>query len=103
MKTKKIKVAYSTRYQQSGSQIVPKIQMEGKWLEALGFSISSTIIVEYEEGSIRIRPINEEEMLYSKQTQLEQELHNKKMELNRLQAEYTHLTHVAEEMPHYNK
>ena len=69
MKTKNIKVLYSSRYSQSGGILrtgsgpcctVPKIQMEGKWLEALGFSIGTPLIVEYEEGSIRIRTLTAE-------------------------------------------
>ena len=58
---KKMKVQYSTRARQSkshyfGSRYIetPKIQMEGKWLEALGFHIGDAIQVAYEEGSIHI-------------------------------------------------
>ncbi len=61
MQTKKMKVQYSTRARQSknryfGSEYIetPKIQMEGKWLEALGFHIEDAIQVAYEEGSIHI-------------------------------------------------
>ena len=36
MKTKNIKVQYSSRYQ---SGFAPKIQMEGRWLEKHGFPI----------------------------------------------------------------
>lgn len=61
MQTKKMKVQYSTRARQSkncyfGSSYIetPKIQMEGKWLEALGFHIGDAIQVAYEEGSIHI-------------------------------------------------
>ena len=61
MKSKKIKISYSTRYQKRGIQTVPKIQIEGKWLEELGFSIGSTINVEYDNGSIRIRPLTTKE------------------------------------------
>lgn len=35
--------------------------MEGRWLEKLGFPIGTHLVVEYEEGSIRIRPFTEEE------------------------------------------
>ncbi len=59
MQTKKMKVQYSTRARQSkshyfGSSYIetPKIQMEGKWLEVLGFHIGDAIQVAYEEGSI---------------------------------------------------
>ena len=61
MQTKKMKVQYSSRARQSknhyfGSGYIetPKIQMEGKWLEALGFHIGDAIQVAYEEGSIHI-------------------------------------------------
>ena len=37
--TKTIKVQYSTRYNGRRYSEVPKIQMEGKWLEAIGFSV----------------------------------------------------------------
>ena len=61
-KTKKIKVQYSSRCTSSsymyGSRYTsyPKIQMEGKWLEALGFHVGDQLQVEYEEGCIRITP-----------------------------------------------
>lgn len=62
MKTKKIKVLYSTRSRQGnswfqGSRYIetPKISMEGKWLEALGFHIGDQLQVDYDEGEIRIR------------------------------------------------
>lgn len=62
MKSKQIKVAYSTRARSSSnlwssasSYIeTPKISMEGKWLEALGFHIGDQVKVEYEEGAIHI-------------------------------------------------
>ena len=61
-KTKNIKVQYSSRstggsyYGGSRYTSYPKIQMEGKWLEALGFHVGDMLQVEYEEGSIRISP-----------------------------------------------
>jgi toxic protein SymE len=57
-KTKNIKVQYSSRY--TGSryrrdyQNYPKIQMEGRWLEELGFHIGDSLQVEYEAGAIHI-------------------------------------------------
>ena len=39
MKQKNIKVAYTSRSTGNSYTQVPKIQMEGKWLEELGFSI----------------------------------------------------------------
>ena len=43
MKQKNIKVAYTSRSCGNSYTQVPKIQMEGRWLEELGFSIGSTI------------------------------------------------------------
>ena len=61
MQTKKMEVQYSSHTRQgknhyfgSGYIETPKIQMEGKWLEALGFHIGDAIQVAYEEGSIHI-------------------------------------------------
>lgn len=61
MQTKKMKVQYSSRARQdknhyfSGGYIeTPKIQMEGKWLETLGFHVGDAIQVAYEKGSIHI-------------------------------------------------
>ena len=53
--TKIIKVQYSTRYTDRRYSEVPKIQMEGKWLEAIGFSIGDKILVDYDDGKIIIR------------------------------------------------
>lgn len=62
MQKKKMKVLYSSR-SRSGSYIggnsyttTPKISMEGKWLESLGFNIGDAIEVSFEENSIRISP-----------------------------------------------
>ena len=70
MKSKKIKVAYSTRsrrpvgtFRESAYIDTPKISMEGKWLEALGFHIGDQIQVEYEEGAIHIFTIPRAEPL----------------------------------------
>ena len=63
MKTKKLKVAYSTRWTGSyyrNTVTTPKIQMEGKWLEALGFHIGDMLQVDYEEGAIHIRAVPQE-------------------------------------------
>lgn len=53
--TKTIKVQYSTRYNDKRYSEVPKIQMEGKWLEAIGFSVGDKIRVDYDDGKIIIR------------------------------------------------
>ena len=53
--TKTIKVQYSTRYTGRRYSEVPKIHMEGKWLEAIGFSIGDKLLVDYEKEKIIIR------------------------------------------------
>ena len=62
MNKKHIKVAYTSRLSGGSYTQVPKIQMEGRWLEELGFSSGSTIVVEYGEGSLCIRPMTETEL-----------------------------------------
>lgn len=53
---KKLKVQYSNRRTASfACKTLPKIQMEGKWLAALGFEVGEEIDVSYEKGSILIR------------------------------------------------
>ena len=94
MKSKNMKVAYSTRYPQKGACTVPKIQMEGKWLESLGFFVGSTVIVEYEEGSIRIRPLSEEELVIKEHGELQAQLKHKELRL--MQTSYENLSKVAE-------
>ena len=70
-KTKQIKVQYSSRctyggyYGSSRYTNYPKIQMEGKWLEALGFHIGDQLMVEYEEGSIKISLVPKPEPVLS--------------------------------------
>ena len=68
-KTKQIKVQYSSRctyggyYGSSRYTNYPKIQIEGKWLEALGFHIGDQLMVEYEEGSIKISLVPKPELV----------------------------------------
>lgn len=69
MKTKLIKVLYSSKAR-SGSYMggssytcTPKISMEGKWLEALGFHIGDPIEVSYEDNCIRIVPAPQPSMV----------------------------------------
>lgn len=85
MKHKNIKVAYTSRSSGGSYTQVPKIQMEGRWLEELGFSIGSTIVVEYDEGSIRIRPMTEEELADCRREQLKKELAAKSASIRKLQ------------------
>ena len=83
MKQKNIKVAYTSRSCGNSYTQVPKIQMEGKWLEELGFSIGSTIVVEYDDGSIRIRQMTEEELADRRKAELEKELAAKSAAIRR--------------------
>lgn len=85
MKTKTIKVIYSTR-QSRNNQPLPKIQIEGNWLEALGFHVGNPLQVEYEEGSIHIRTLTEEELNAKKQQELQAELKNKTIELKNIKS-----------------
>lgn len=63
MKSKLIKVISSSRiiypknrfYDDTKYIRTPKIQIEGNWLESLGFHIGDRLQVDYEEGSIHIR------------------------------------------------
>jgi len=96
MKSKNMKVVYTTRFQKKGTSTVPKIQIEGKWLEELGFAAGATIKVEYDKDSIRIRPLTEKELISHNQQLLNDEIRRKTAELNLLGKEYEHLCKVAE-------
>lgn len=107
METKKIKVAYTSRYTKASMNqygesytAVPKIQMEGKWLEELGFSIGTRLVIEYAEGSIYIRPMTENELALEEQQKQQKEIRRKKTELRKLERlladGYEDLSRVAE-------
>ncbi len=102
MKTKNIKVAYSSRYSGSSISTVPKLQLEGKWLAELGFDIGSTVAVEYEEGSVRIRVLTAEEQEEKSRTSAEAELKRRRSEIRRLQREIDRLPRVAEPAAGYH-
>ena len=84
MKQKNIKVAYTSRCTGGSYTQVPKIQMEGRWLEELGFSIGSTVVVEYDESSIRIRRMTEEKLADRRRETLEKELAAKSAAIRKL-------------------
>lgn len=106
MKQKNIKVAYTSRSCGNSYTQVPKIQMEGKWLEELGFSIGSTIVVEYDDGSIRIRQMTEEELADRRKAELEKELAAKSAAIRRLRRDIhedsRRFSRVAEPVPGYS-
>lgn len=109
MKSKTMKVLYSSRpridrnapYYSSTSYIkTPKISMEGKWLEALGFHIGDPIKVEYDEDGIHIRPLTAEERAAKEQKEMEAEVRRKIVEMKKLKQsiadEAAALSRVAE-------
>ena len=63
MKSKSIKVACSYQQRRDNNSVfgrireiaLPKLQIQGKWLDELGFHIGDRLIVEYEKGAIHIR------------------------------------------------
>lgn len=105
MKTKNIKVVYTSRYSRGSYAPAPKVQMEGRWLEELGFSIGAPLIVEYEEGSIRIRTLTPEELAEKEQREAQVELEKRIAELKQMQrrigAEASSLSMVAEPSDKY--
>ena len=114
MKTKNIKVVYTYRHHQSGGVLhsgtgpctaIPKIQMEGWWLEQLGFTIGAPLIVEYEEGSIHIRTLTAEELAAKEQREAQAELEKRIAQLKemrlRIDAEAAALSRVTEPAPAY--
>ena len=106
MNKKHIKVAYTSRCTGGSYTQVPKIQMEGRWLEELGFSVGSTIVVEYDESSIRIRPMTAEELADRQKAELEKELAAKSAAIRRLQRDLhegsRRLSRVVEPAPGYS-
>ena len=105
MNRKHIKVAYTSRLSGSSYTQVPKIQMEGRWLEELGFSIGNTIVVEYGEGSLCIRPMTETELAEKQHREALKELDSKAAEIRKLQfrleKESQELQRVAEPQQEY--
>ena len=60
-KFKWMKVVYTVRRKKEGPlqnaryELYPKITMEGRWLEELGFHVGDSILLEYRDGCIKIR------------------------------------------------
>lgn len=106
MKQKKIKVQYRSRSTAHGYTDTPMIQMTGNWLEALGFSIGDTIMMEYDEDGIRIRPLTESEKADAAKEQLELSIRRKQNELKSMQkrsgAERRRTVMVAESASRYS-
>lgn len=76
LKTKIMKILYTVKARQTpyyyGRETyydpTPKISMEGKWLDALGFHIGDAIQVSYEDNCIRITPAPEPAMVCEPET-----------------------------------
>ena len=100
MNTKNIKVVYTSRYSHGSYAPVPQVQMEGRWLEELGFSIGTPLIVEYGEGSIHIRTLTAEELAAKEQREAQAELEKKIAQLEKMklraEKEAASLSMVAE-------
>lgn len=105
MKTKNIKVVYTSRYSRGSYAPVPKVQMEGRWLEELGFSIGAPLIVEYGEGSIHIRTLTAGELEAKEQREAQEELSRRIAELEKIkrraEKEAASLSMVAEPSGRY--
>lgn len=71
---KNTKIQYASRYSGNHYSYVPKIQLQGKWLEKIGFSIGDTVAVEYSDYAIIIRPLTSEEKHELTYTQLEKNI-----------------------------
>ena len=106
MKQKKIKVQYKSRATARGYASTPMIQLAGSWLEALGFSIGDTIMLEYDESGIRIRPLTAEEQAKAEKAELELPIRQKQKELKSMQkrsdADRKRTVMVAESVTRYS-
>ncbi len=106
MKQKKIKVQYKGRATARGYASTPMIQLAGSWLEALGFSIGDTIMLEYDESGIRIRPLTAEEQAKAEKAELELSIRQKQKELKSMQkrsdADRKRTVMVAESVTRYS-
>lgn len=114
MKSKTIKILYSTRTRRDTRSIhagatryieTPKISIEGKWLEALGYHIGGHVRLEYDESGIHIRPLTAAEQEAMECRQAQAELERRTIELrelkSRMQAENPAPSMVAEPKPPY--
>lgn len=87
MNQKTLKIQYKTRFTPSASATVPMIQMTGHWLEKLGFSIGTIVMVEYDKTGIRIRHLTEAEQTAMQKTTLEFTIRKKQKEIKALQSQ----------------
>lgn len=114
MKTKIFKVLSSSRTRRDFHSIysgamryiwTPKISIEGKWLEALGYHIGDHIRVEYDEKGIHISPMTAAEQKSLEQQQALENVERKITALEKIRseikAETAALSMVAERKTEY--
>lgn len=114
MKTKIFKVLSSSRTRRDFHSIyagamryiwTPKISIEGKWLEALGYHIGDHIRVEYDEHGIHISPMTAAEQKSLEQQQALENVERKITALEKIRseikAETAALSMVAERKTEY--
>lgn len=114
MKTKIFKVLSSSRTRRDFHSIyagamryiwTPKISIEGKWLEALGYHIGDHIRVEYDEQGIHISPMTAAEQKSLEQQQALENVERKITALEKIRseikAETAALSMVAEPKTEY--
>lgn len=82
MKQKKIKIQYRNRATSAGYSTVPMIQLTGLWLESLGYQIGDTVMMEYGEDGIRIRPLTKNEQADTDRAALDRSIKKKQRELD---------------------
>ena len=92
---KNTKIQYSSLYSGNHYSYVPKIQLQGKWLEKIGFSIGDTVAVEYHDNAITIRPLTSDEKHELTYAQLEKNIKKQTTILEALK--------VAENSDSYNQ
>lgn len=92
---KNTKIQYASRYYGNHYSYVPKIQLQGKWLEKIGFSIGDTVAVEYHDNAITIRPLTSDEKHELTYAQLEKNVKKQTAILDALK--------VAENSDSYNQ
>lgn len=114
MKTKIFKVLSSSRTRRDFHSIyagamryiwTPKISIEGKWLEALGYHIGDHIRVEYDERGIHISPMTAAEQKSLEQQQALENVGRRITALEKIksqiEAETAALSMVAERKTEY--
>lgn len=82
---KNIKVGCSSTFRKGGYVDVPKLHVEGRWLEEIGFSIGEQIVVEYGEGCVTFRKPDDKEMAALEEKKLKAEIREREEAILSLQ------------------